>query len=78
MAAVDKFDSRQRAKHIKVPTRVIHGKVDIMVPPYMGEELAAEIDGADFILIDGGGHTMSPKTYAWAFLEHARKHPIHL
>ncbi|MCL1811571.1 MAG: alpha/beta hydrolase [Methanomassiliicoccaceae archaeon] len=76
LAAVDGFDSRLRAKDIRVPTRVIHGKSDIMVPPYMGEELAAEIEGADFVSIEGGGHTLSPKTYAWAFLEHASKYPI--
>ena len=76
LAAVDAFDSRQRAKNIKVPTRVVHGKEDIMVPPRMGWELFSLIEEADFILIDGGGHTMSPKKYAWAFLEHAGKHPI--
>ncbi|MCL2145662.1 MAG: alpha/beta hydrolase [Methanomassiliicoccaceae archaeon] len=76
LAAVDGFDSRPRAKGIQAPTRVIHGKADIMVPSSMGEELAAEIEGADFVLIDGGGHTMSPKEYAGAFLEHVLKHPI--
>ncbi|MDR2698516.1 MAG: alpha/beta hydrolase [Candidatus Methanoplasma sp.] len=76
LAAVDGFDSRPRAKHIRVPTRVIHGKADIMVPPHMGEELAAEIEGADLVLIDGCGHTMPPKEYVKAFLEHAGKHPL--
>ena len=76
MAAVDGFDSRDRTKHIRVPTRVIHGKDDIMVPPRMGEELAAEIDGADFVLIEGCGHTMPSKEYAWAVVEHVLKHPI--
>ena len=76
MEAVDGFDSRQWAKNIKVPTRVIHGRSDIMVPPRMGQELSAEIKGSDFILIDGGGHTMTPKDYVGAFLEHALRHPI--
>ena len=76
MAAVDGFDSRQKAKFIRVPTRVIHGRSDIMVPPYMGEELAAEIEGADMVFIDGGGHTMPPKKYAEAFLEHILRNPI--
>jgi pimeloyl-ACP methyl ester carboxylesterase len=76
MAAVDEFDSRKRAKDIHVPTRVIHGKSDIMVPPHMGEELAAEIDGCDVVLIDGCGHTMPPKEYVNAVLEHMLKHPI--
>ena len=76
MAAVDGFDIRGKAKNIRVPTRIIHGKADIMVPPRMGEELAAEIDGADVVLIDGCGHTMPPKEYAWAVSEHLLKHPI--
>jgi len=76
MEAVDGFDSRKWAKDIKVPTRVIHGKSDIMVPPRMGVELSEEIKGSDIILIDGGGHTMTPKDYVEAFIEHARKHPI--
>jgi len=76
LAAVDRFDSRQSAKGIRVPTRVIHGKADIMVSPRLGEELAAQIEGADMILIDGGGHTMSPRKYVGAFLEHAGKYPI--
>jgi len=76
MAALDGFDSRQRAKNIRVPTRIIHGKADIMVPPFMGEELAAEIDGADVVLIEGCGHTMPPKRYVGAFLEHILKNPI--
>ena len=76
LAAVDEFDSRRRVNGIRVPTRVIHGKADIMVPPRMGEELAAEIDGADVVLIDGCGHSMPPKEYAKAFLEHVLKNPI--
>ena len=76
LAAVDRFDSRQRAKGIRVPTRVVHGKADIMVAPRLGEELASQIEGADMVLIEGGGHTMTPKKYAWAFMEHAGKHPI--
>jgi len=74
MAALDGFDSRGRAKSIQVPTRVIHGMADIMVPPFMGEELAAEIEGADMVLIEGCGHTMPPKRYVGAFLEHMLRH----
>ena len=76
LAAVDGFDSRDRAKGIRAPTMVIHGGADIMVPPRMGKELAAEIPGAGFTMIEGGGHTMPPKTYAKAFLDHIEGHPI--
>ena len=76
MAALDRFDSRTRVKHIKAPTRVIHGNADIMVPPWMGENIAAEIEGADLVMIEGGGHTMAPKSYAQALLEHLIRNPI--
>ena len=76
LAAVDKFDSRRVAKDIRVPTRVIHGMADIMVPYRLGEELAAEIEGSDMVLIDTGGHTMPPRKYVGPFLEHVGKYPI--
>ena len=76
LAAVDRFDSRRIAKDIKVPTRVIHGRADIMVPYQLGEELASEIEGSDFVLIDGGGHTMSPRKYVAPFLEHVCNNSI--
>ena len=76
LAAVDGFDSRPWAKKISVPTLVIHGIRDIMVPRYMSEELAAEIRGAKLIVIEGYGHTIPPKEYIEVFLEHVAEHPV--
>jgi pimeloyl-ACP methyl ester carboxylesterase len=39
-----------------VPTLVIHGTADPMFPPRHGEALAAEIPGAQLLLLDGAGH----------------------
>jgi pimeloyl-ACP methyl ester carboxylesterase len=76
LAAVDGFDSRITAKNISAPTLVIHGNRDIMVPMHMGMELAAQIKGADFYQVDGFGHTIPPKEYAKAFIDHALRNPI--
>ncbi len=46
-AALDNFDTHERVSAIKVPTLVIHGNEDIMVPYRFGEELASRIGGLE-------------------------------
>ncbi len=41
---------------IAVPTLVIHGTADPMFPPAHGEALAAEVPGAELLLLEGAGH----------------------
>ena len=51
---------------IKVPTLVIHGAEDTVVPPAVGRALAAAIAGAQFVLVDEAGHLSNqeqPATY---------------
>ena len=48
---------------IKVPTLIIHGGDDPLVPVEGGKETAEKIDGADLILIDGMGHSLPPETW---------------
>ncbi len=43
---------------IKVPTQIIHGKQDPLVPVAAGIDLAAKIPGARIDLIDGMGHDL--------------------
>ena len=43
-------------KRLPVPTLVIHGTADPLVPPGRGEATAALIPGARLLLIDGVGH----------------------
>ena len=45
-------------KGIKVPTQIIHGKQDPLVPVAAGIDLAAKISGAKIDLIDGMGHDL--------------------
>lgn len=43
---------------IQVPTHVIHGLADPLVPPAAGEQLAAAIGGATLDLVPGMGHDL--------------------
>ena len=51
---------RNRVKKISVPTLVVHGAGDLLIPPAWGKESADLIPGAAFHLIDGMGHDIPP------------------
>ena len=75
-AALDHFDSHERLSAIKVPTLVIHGNEDIMVPYRFGEELASRIVGSKLVLLDGCGHMIAPDRYGPVLLEFLRKNKL--
>lgn len=52
----DRFDSLSRAKDVKVPTLIIHGRRDNVVPFELGEQLSKSIDGVQFMAVDDAGH----------------------
>ena len=52
----DGFDTLAKAPDIHVPTLVIHGDEDEVVPFAMGRRLARSIAGARFIPVAGGRH----------------------
>jgi len=52
--ALLEHDVREQLGRLDIPTQVMCGRRDIMVPPELAEELAATIPGADFKLLDGG------------------------
>lgn len=52
----DRFDNLDKAPAVRVPTLVMHGDRDRIVPHAMGIELAAAIEGAKLITVEGGGH----------------------
>jgi len=54
--AIMGFNSYRRLKNIEVPTLVIHGKRDILVPTENGEILAEKIPGAQLLLLDNAAH----------------------
>jgi 3-oxoadipate enol-lactonase len=53
------YDARERLGTVRVPTLVVMGAEDIMVPPRLGRELADVIPGARFVEIAGGGHSIN-------------------
>jgi len=55
-AAVDAFDVADRLDEIEVPTLVVHGTADRVVPVENGELLAAGIPDAEFVRLDGAPH----------------------
>ena len=50
-------DRRERLAALRIPTLVIAGAEDALVPPYLGRELADVIPGAEFIELPGIGHS---------------------
>jgi pimeloyl-ACP methyl ester carboxylesterase len=74
--ALDGFDSRERLHLITMPTLVVHGDEDIMVPIAFGQKLAAGIANAEFEIIPGAGHFLPPSGYAPLVLDFLAKHPL--
>lgn len=52
----DTFDTIDKCSDVHLPTLVIHGERDELVPVTMGERVAAAIAGAELIVIKGGTH----------------------
>lgn len=53
---LSQFDASARVSGIRLPTRVIVGELDRVIPPEEGRELARRIPGADLVTIPGTGH----------------------
>ena len=54
--AIIRFDRRARLGEIKAPTLVVVAQDDMIAPPYLSEELAAKIPGAELAVLHYGGH----------------------
>jgi hypothetical protein len=50
------FDNLGRAGEVQVPTLILHGALDRIVPLDMGRRVAGAIDGAELIVARGHGH----------------------
>jgi len=57
-------DRRPKLKGIEVPTVVIHGEVDPLVPLTGGQDTADNIPGAEMVVIPGMGHDVPQAVYA--------------
>jgi pimeloyl-ACP methyl ester carboxylesterase len=74
--ALDGFDTRTRAREILFPTLVVHGTEDIMVPPQFGQDLAAQIPGAELHRVAGAGHFLPAAGWIDPVLNFLAKHPL--
>ena len=68
------FDNMERAADVKIPTLVIHGDRDTIVPVEMGKAVAAAIPGAEFELAKGYGHNSMDPSFVGPFRERIRAH----
>lgn len=50
-----------RLGQVSVPTMVLHGEVDPLIPPACGKDVAARIPGASYVGLDGWGHDVPAK-----------------
>jgi pimeloyl-ACP methyl ester carboxylesterase len=58
-------DLRSRLANISAPTLVLHGSDDPLVPPEAGKDTAANIKGAELLIVDGMGHDFPPSLFGF-------------
>lgn len=64
MAAIVTHGNREeQLSRLAIPTLVIHGAADPLVPPGNGELTANAIPGAELLVIDGMGHDLPPAAF---------------
>jgi pimeloyl-ACP methyl ester carboxylesterase len=56
-------DLRPLLSSITVPTLVVHGAEDPLIPPACGRDTASSIRGSELMLIDGMGHDLPAALY---------------
>jgi 3-oxoadipate enol-lactonase len=73
LVQLESFDVRDRLWRIQVPTLVLAGGRDVIVPPAHQKELADGIPGARFEIIEDAGH-VAFLTHRGEVARHARRH----
>ena len=58
MAIIKSGDRTERVKTISIPTLVIHGEDDTLLPPPHGKHTAAMIKGSKLVMFAGMGHNL--------------------
>jgi 3-oxoadipate enol-lactonase len=58
LAAIRTFDSSERLGQLKIPTMVVSGSEDVLVPPENAEILAERLPRADVEIVPGAGHVL--------------------
>ncbi len=73
-SALDDYDINGMIGDIDVPTLIIHGEDDIMVPIRFGEEMMESITGSEMLRVPGAGHILKPAQYARHLTEFIGRH----
>jgi len=60
--AIMEFDTYDRLSQIKVPTLILHGKQDVLVPPENGAILAEAIPNAEVVYLKNSAHGLIEET----------------
>jgi fermentation-respiration switch protein FrsA (DUF1100 family) len=56
LLVLDRFDTLSKSSEIRIPTLVLHGDADEVVPFWMGRRLADAIPGARLVRVPGAHH----------------------
>ncbi|KKL80548.1 hypothetical protein LCGC14_2003660 [marine sediment metagenome] len=63
LAIMSNGNRKPKLASIKVPTLVVHGGDDPLIPVEGGRDTHDAIPGSELIIIDGMGHSMPPETW---------------
>ena len=75
LAVMAATDRTPRLRHLRVPTLIIHGDADAMLPVECGYDTAEAIRDAEMVVIEGMGHNLPEQLLpriAGLLVEHAR------
>jgi pimeloyl-ACP methyl ester carboxylesterase len=53
-------------RKLRVPTVIVHGAQDPLIPPLAGRLMASQIPGARLVVIEGLGHDLGPSAWKYA------------
>jgi pimeloyl-ACP methyl ester carboxylesterase len=58
-ATSERGDYRPSLKSINVPTLILHGEKDLLIPLHMANEVHKSIKGSTFVVLKNAGHTLN-------------------
>jgi 3-oxoadipate enol-lactonase len=58
-ATGERNDYRETLRKINVPTLIIHGEKDLLIPSHMAEEVHKNIKGSEYVVLKNAGHTLN-------------------
>lgn len=76
LTAMHSLDTWNRLPELKIPTIVLHGTDDQLIPFENGEKLASRIPGAEFVALEGVGHLIPLETPEETLSAIARFFPV--